>query len=313
MWNSIRKCSKYIAGILILCASLLLLGFSFSKESGNSNNVYLNGKKDETFKIVYSNNDVLKISEDGYTDISIVNRKDEEVKYVVTLEELNNKEYKDVYYILNDGEITEYTGEEIYASTLAPFGDNGDHNMLGLKVWSKKNEDLTFKINVNVKKEDTIFDYIKRSEQVYLDSENYYRYYGDIVNNYINVDGEIYQIIGADENKVKLIGSNKGLGVFDTTKGEYPLLKDYLGSFNNSEVNKDNVLSYSSWMNDGGYWLGDYIDEYSAYYASRTYGVGVSTKFVDYFLRYVKYIDSEMIYVSGDGTINAPYEVTYGS
>ena len=36
MWNSINKFSKYVAGFLILCASLLLLGFSFSKESAFS-------------------------------------------------------------------------------------------------------------------------------------------------------------------------------------------------------------------------------------------------------------------------------------
>ena len=50
-----------------------------------------------------------------------------------------------------------------------------------------------------------------------------------------------------------------------------------------------------------------------AYYASMSYGVGLSNKKVDYYIRYVYEIPQNSVVVAGDGSLNSPYEVTYGS
>ena len=84
------------------------------------------------------------------------------------------------------------------------------------------------------------------------------------------------------------------------------------GSFNNKNVTIETVLQYTSWMSDKGYWLEDVVSN-QAYYASKFYGVGLSVKNVSYYIRNVYEIDVNSIIISGDGTLNSPFEVTYGS
>ena len=50
-----------------------------------------------------------------------------------------------------------------------------------------------------------------------------------------------------------------------------------------------------------------------AYFGSITNGLGLYNKNVDFYLRYVYYLDVNSLVKSGDGSINSPYEVAYDS
>lgn len=304
----------YVVVFSVLCLSVVLLGFSFSKETGTNDLSFLNEKETDDYRAVYSNGNVLNTVNNTSTVISITNRKSELVDIVVTFEEKNDLKYKNVFYKIGDGPEHVLVEESIKLGSLNAYGRDGDHRNFNIEIYTKDDSEYNFliKINNKVENKNTINNFVKTSSQVYTDLDGDVRYFGENVNNYILYNDETYRIIGIVDGKIKILSEIKDLGVYDTSKGEYASLEDYLLSFNNTDVNENNVLSYKSWMMDKGFGLNDQ-QENKSYYASAINGVGLYNKNVDFYLRYVEYLDINSSVVSGDGTLNNPYEVTYGS
>ena len=305
----------YVVLFSVLSISVVLLGFSFSKESGSNELSFLNEIESNDYRVVFSNGDVLNTVNNSSTELSLTNRKNEISDIYITLKEKDNNTYKNVFYKIDDGPEHVLVEETIKLGTLNGYGVDGDHQIFKIQVYTKDNSEYNFSIKVNSTDEEndhTISNMIKNSNSVYTDNKGNIRYYGNDVNNYILYNGEVHRIIGIVDGKLKIISEIHALGVYDTSKGEYATLEDYLGTYNNSNVNINNILDYKSWINDRGFWLNDTADN-QAYYASGTNGVGLYNKNVDFYLRYIYYLDSDSLVVAGDGSINHPYEVSYGS
>ena len=305
----------YIVLFSVLVLSVLLLGFSFSKESGSNELYFLNEETNKDYRVVYSNGNILNTVNNSSTMISFINLKNDTTDVVVTLKEKGKLIYKNVFYRVNNGPEHVLADTIINLGTLNPYGEDGDHRVFNLQVYTKDDTEYNFEILINGQvrsNSNGIGNAIKLSNSVYTDSKNNVRYYGVEVNNYILYKDTKYRIIGIIDGKVKIISDILGLGVYDTTKGEYATLEDYLGSYNNVNVNINNVLEYKSWINDRGFWLNDSVNN-QAYFGSITNGLGLYNKNVDFYLRYVYYLDVNSLVKSGDGSINSPYEVAYGS
>lgn len=302
----------YVVLFSVFSLSVLLLGLSYSKESGVNNEVFLADSTNDNYRIIFDEDNFIDTGSNNKVTLSIINIRDEEVNYSIKLDELDGLKYKDVYYTINNGEETKLKDGIIELGSLNSYGTRGDQGTYEILIYSKCNALYNFEISINNKNINTLKYVIALSEQVYLDSDGDSRYYGVNPNNYIKYNGVIYRIIGVIDGKIKIISEDKGLGVYDTTKGSYLTLDDYLKSFNNVNVTKDNALEYDSWLENRGFWLKDTLGE-QAYYASLSYGVGLSNKNVDYYIRYVYEIPENSVVVVGDGSLNKPYEVTYGS
>lgn len=302
----------YIVLFCVFSLSVVLLGLSYSKESGVNNEVYLADNTNDTYRVIFDNDNLIDTGSNNTMTLSIINMKNEEFNYSIKLEELDDLKYKDVYYTINNGEEIKLKDGVIELGTLNSYGSVGDQGTYQILIYSKCNALYSFEVSLNNKKINTLNYVITLSEQTYIDSDGNNRYYGTNPNNYIKYNGVTYRIIGIIDGKVKVISEDKGLGIYDVTKGSYLTLNDYLKAFNNNDVTKDNVLNYDSWIENRGFWLMDTVSE-QAYYASMSYGVGLSNKKVDYYIRYVYEIPQNSVVVAGDGSLNSPYEVTYGS
>ena len=302
----------YIVLFCVFSLSVVLLGLSYSKESGVNNEIYLADNTNDTYRVIFDNDNLIDTGSNNTMTLSIINMKNEEFNYSIKLEELDDLKYKDVYYTINNGEEIKLKDGVIELGTLNSYGSVGDQGTYQILIYSKCNALYNFKVSLNNKKINTLNYAITLSEQTYIDSDGNNRYYGTSPNNYIKYNGVTYRIIGIIDGKVKVISEDKGLGIYDLTKGTYLTLNDYLKAFNNNDVTKDNVLNYDCWIENRGFWLMDTVGE-QAYYASMSYGVGLSNKKVDYYIRYVYEIPQNSVVVAGDGSLNSPYEVTYGS
>lgn len=299
--------------LIVFGISVFLLGFSYAKESGKTEDASYIEKVDDDYRVVFQDGYYLdKIN--NVVTFNLVNKAEEERTYVVSLNETLNQEYENVYYSVDGGDKILLSDENVLKVTLSAYGSDGDLEYHKIILYTD-DESLKFRVDVISKDEDYLVDIIKsNSKYVYVDSESNYRYYGYNANNYVKIKDNVYQIIGYIDGKIKLISDVRGLGVYNPSKREYATLKDYFGSFNNDNVNVSNVLQYKSWMTGTkGYWLQDTDSSGKAYYASMINGVGTSIKKVDYYLRYVYYMNDNLIYLSGSGTKSDPYEVTYGS
>lgn len=306
----------YILLFCILTVSVFLLGFSFSKDSGVAEKIVKISKDTEEYRVIYSNNLIELDKEDSFT-ISIINKSDVSRKFYLSLTEANLN-YDKVYYSIDDSEKLELTKDYIYLGELSSYGTLGDHSTYNVRLFSDTDYKYSFDVLVspntggaNVVNDKSIKAYVLKSEQVYTDKEGNTRYYGIDVNNYINYNGKKHRIIGIVNDKIKIISDTSGLGIYKE-EANYANLKDYFGAFNNEDVTINNVLQHKSWIISNGFWLED-TENGKAYYASKNYGVGLSVKKVDYYLRYVYELDTDMVVSKGDGSINNPYEVTYGS
>lgn len=302
----------YIVLFCVFSLSVVLLGLSYSKESGVNNEVYLADNTNDTYRVIFDNDNLIDTGSNNTMTLSIINMKNEEFNYSIKLKELDDLKYKDVYYTINNGEEIKLKDDVIELGTLNSYGSLGDQGTYQILIYSKCNALYNFEVSLNNKKINTLNYVITLSEQTYIDSDGNNRYYGTSPNNYIKYNGVTYRIIGIVDGKVKVISEDKGLGIYDVTKGTYLTLNDYLKAFNNNDVTIDNVLKYDSWIENRGFWLMDTVGE-QAYYASMSYGVGLSNKKVDYYIRYVYEIPQNSVVVAGDGSLNSPYEVTYGS
>lgn len=305
----------YVVLFIVLCVSVVLLGFSFSKESGSNNELsFLNEVATGEYRVVFSPSNEINTVKNKSVLVSVVNKSANTSDIYVTLKEIDGKQYKNVFYKVNNGPEHVMVENTIKLGSLEAFKTDGDHNVFNLEVYTKDDTEYNFEVFIGNKEVvvNTLGNVIKGSNQVYTDKDGNVRYYGTEVNNYILYNGEVHRIIGIVNNKVKIISDIKELGVYDTSKGEYATLEDYFGTYNNVNVNSSNVLEYKSWINSKGFWLLE-EDGNKAYFGSASYGVDLYLKNTSYYLRYVQYIDSDALLNFGDGTINSPYEVSYGS
>lgn len=302
----------YVVLFCVLSLSVVLLGLSFAKESGTNGDVYLADNTTDNYRVVFDEDNLIDTGKSNTMTVSIINLKNEEFNYSVVLNEVDNLKYKDVYYTVNGSEESKLKDGVIELGTLSAYGNKGDQGTYEILIYSKCNALYNFEVSINNKKSNTLNYVIALSEQTYIDGNGNNRYYGVNPNNYIKYNGVIYRIIGIIDGKVKIISEDKGLGIYDITKGSYLTLEDYLGAYNDKNVNKDNVLEYDSWIENRGFWLFDTVGE-QAYYASTSYGIGLSNKKVDYYIRYVYEIPQNSLVIAGDGSLNSPYEVSYGS
>lgn len=299
--------------LIVFGISVFLLGFSYAKESGKTEDASYIEKVADDYRAVFPDGYYLDRL-DNVVTFNLVNMALEEKTYMVSLHETQNQEYENVYYSVDGGDKILLSDENVLKVTLSAYGTDGDLGYHKIAIFYD-DDNLKFRVDISSNDEDYLVDIIKNnSKYVYVDAEGNYRYYGYNVNNYVKIKGNVYQIIGYIDGKIKLISDVRGLGVYDPSKREYATLKDYFGSFNNDKVNASNVLQYKSWMTGTkGFWLLDTDSSGKAYYASMMNGVGTSTKLVDYYIRYVYYMNDNLVYVSGSGTESDPYEVTYGS
>lgn len=274
----------------------------------------MNEESTGNYRAVFSPSNLLNTIDNSSILISITNKSDVASDVYVTLKEIDSKSYKNVFYKVNEGPEHLLADNTFKIGSLEAYKTQGDHKVFNLKVYTKDDTEFNFEVfvgneEVNV---NTLGNAIKASSQVYEDVKGNIRYYGVEADNYIMYNGELHRIIGIVDKQVKIISDIKGLGVYDTSKGQYATLEDYLGTYNNYAVNTTNVLEYKSWINSKGFWLMDEVDN-KAYFGSASYGVDLYYKNTSYYLRYVQLVNSEALIVSGNGTISSPYEVSYGS
>jgi hypothetical protein len=131
----------YFVLVLVLCASILLLGLSYSKESGIS--TYESIKVEEKdYKVIYSKKQVLT-NDDNKIDINIINMKDES-DYQVNLKLLRGN-MEDISVIVDDEDEVPFT-EVIKTGRLSKYGTDGDNKIYHIEIKSKKE----FKVEVDV-------------------------------------------------------------------------------------------------------------------------------------------------------------------
>ncbi len=301
----------YIVLFCILSLSVVLLGFSFAKESGNNGLTSLESGSTDEYRVVYSNNQRLDNEENDTVNISIINKMKEEAKFYLVLEEINNNSYDNLYYTIDSGTKKEMLSNEIYLGELNSFGTNGDFTNHTIKLIDNSDKYLEFKLSIKRYDKNDFSSLLKENDNVYIDDKGNYRFFGKEVNNYIKYNDKVCRVIGLIDDKIKIICEPEALNVYDDTK-LYADIDDILLSFNNSNVNINNVNNYSSWIVlDKDFWL---EESYGiTYYVSRIEGINTSRKDVSLYERYVYKLNDDMILIGGDGTKNNPYEVSYGS
>ena len=88
----------------------------------------------------------------------------------------------------------------------------------------------------------------------------------------------------------------------------YLTLKDFLASFNNEEVNKDNIINYSSWLKNGYYWFLDSSSLGRHYYLENDF-VSDDEDSNKHFNQVVKELPRNIKVTGGKGSLEEPYEV----
>jgi len=295
----------------IMLVSLLLLGFSFSKESGTNNKFARVESTIEDLRVIYGNGKYIT-SENNDHYYNIVNKSNKDVTYNIYINEINgNKDYE-VSYILDEEE-KKVENNFVTSITLKPYGTDGDRIGLHL-VFNIDNPDLEFKLVFDDYKPNLFINHIINDKNVYKDSDGNYRYFGKVVNNYFKYDGSLYRIIGIVNNKLLVVGDEKDLVRFQGSDSNFVTVKDYLGSLEEHNLTIDEASGKTSWLvDDHDYWLKDKESDYYIYYADKVNGLGTMyyTKFL--YNRFVEEIEGSFILESGDGTYSSPYEVSYES
>ena len=299
-----------IAAILVV--SLLLLGFSFSRESGTNIKFSKIEAKYDDLKIVYGNGRYITMSNSVHY-YNIVNTGKEEKTYYIYISEINNaKDYKISYEI--DDEVKEVVDGYITSITLKPYGTDGDR--IGLKIkYIIEDPELEFKLLFEEHKPYVFIDDLKKNESVYEDKEGNVRFFGKDVNNYVRFDGSTYRMIGYVDGKLLLLGEERILTRYEpNSSADYVSVKDYLGSLEEHDLDIESAKGKTSWIvDDHDYWLKDKESDYVVYYADKVNGLGTlpTSKFL--YNRFVTSVEGRFKINSGDGTRNNPYEVSYES
>ncbi|MBQ8659690.1 MAG: hypothetical protein IJ475_02515 [Bacilli bacterium] len=295
----------YVVIFCVMVLSLSILSLSYSKESGKTQDITYNENEYENFRIVYSDTTFESGKNISFT---ITNNSDENRDYSLRVN--LDGALGDVYYSLDGMDDQLLVDNEIFNGELNAFGDAGDLASHSIKLYSKSGVQFKYSISIDGLKINTLESNIKKSENVYL-SNDIYRYYGVLVDNYIKYEGSLYRIVSSSLGDVKIVGDVSSVTSF-RNENEFLSIDDYLGSFGESKKIED-VVSDSSWLNNGySYWLnGDAVSD--RYVVLNVGGLKTSDFGVNYYYRNCKIISGDLIVVNGNGSLDNPYEVTYGS
>ena len=293
----------YISLILILSASIILLSTSYSKESGILLNNSTTKEEINNIQITYSKTNIINPNEENY--INIVNKNKHTVTYEIELLKKDDNT-EEIYYQLDNNDIKVIKKNSvIIEEELSPYGTENDTITHRLNIQSNKNN----KYIINIK-ETTRLNNIIKKDQTYEKNNNYY-YYGNKPNNYLLYENEIYQILGIENNKVKLISLRKELKEYEINNN-YPTIQDILNSIK-EDISKESITEYETYLLDESYWLKDEYNYYSNYYYARDNTFKISNKNILHFTKEIKYIDGNIKVIKGSGTKEEPYEVEYES
>lgn len=185
----------YIILFCTLSLSVVLLGFSFARESGNNDLVGLANGNTDDFRVVYSNNQRLDTKDNDSVDISLVNKRGDNSKFYLVLEEVSDIVYENLYYTIDDGEKTELLNNEIYLGELTSFGTDGDFMSHSIKLINESGKELEFKLSIDKRDVRTLAETLKKIDNIYLEEE---------VNNYINYNDEVCRVVDIIDDKVKI-------------------------------------------------------------------------------------------------------------
>lgn len=303
----------YITLFCVLTLSLVLLGFSFARESGTNDVVGLKELTNDDYRVIYSDSQNISIDDSIEFDVGIINKSDVVRSYSLILSEVNNIKYDEVYYSVNDMQEQPLIDGMIYLGEISPYGQDGDYQKYNIKLINKSDEKLEFYLDTKNNSEVNLARMLERNSQVYKDENNNLHYYGKNVDNYIKYNEELYRIVGVFDGKIQIISEANSLGNYNNYLGSYLSVENFLGSYDKEEIlNKDNAYKYEGWLLlDKEYWLSDQNGN-DAYYANTESGINTINRNTNLYLRYV-YDILDGIYIGGDGTINNPYEVSYGS
>lgn len=304
----------YVVLFSALCISLLLLGFSFSKESGTNDIRDTRETNAEDYRVIYSNNQRLNTKDNNLVDISIINKSPKKNNFYLYLNEINNTKYNDIYYSINNGIEHQLISDVIELGELNNFGSAKDYSQFTIKIRSINNNKYEFKLDVKTTNKNFLENKIINSKNIYTDKENNVRFYGENVNNYLIYNNETYRIIGVINNKIKIISNGNELGPYSPSENNYLTINDYVKSFAETDIEDYNeIKQMKSWLStETDFWLLDTIEN-NAYYASLDNGIATNPKKYNYYIRNTYELDKELLVINGDGTENNPYEVSYGS
>lgn len=304
----------YVVLFSALCISLLLLGFSFSKESGSNDIANMAEINKNDFRVVYSNNQRLDTKDNNQVDISIINKSNDKMSFSLYLNEVNEKKYTDVYYVLNDGEEQQLNNNIINLGEVNAYGEEEDHVSFNVKIYSKSEANLNFKLEVKSVDSRLLTNKIIASHEVYQDISENIRYFGENVNNYLKYDNAVYRIVGLIDDKIEIISEPIEQNIYNPTNNDYLTVENYIRSFSsNSGILLEEIVGQKSWLlTNQEYWLLE-SDGETASHTSEASGIASSPKSTNYYVRKVFKLDSNLLVTAGDGTEIAPYEVSYGS
>lgn len=295
----------YLLLIFVFALSALLLGFSYSKDSGDDVDLKLIQDYSDYFRVVYSTDRVLN-KDNKKIDFGITNISDSNQDYVIKL--INNTK-DNVYYLLDGESERKLEKEIIFTSSLTKNGDDGDYVMHTLEITSENDFNVTLEINIL---DTSLKAYLEEAGDVFIDNNGNYRFFGEHVNNYINIDNEVYRMVGLINGKIRVIGEASSIARY-VTNNDYLSVEDYILSYDKHDLSEDNLYGNSSWLNiDYRYWL-ESDDQEIAKMVDADVGVRTDSKSKLHYQRIVTEFDGNAKVVKGNGTIGNPYEVSYDS
>jgi hypothetical protein len=295
----------YFILVFVFAVSALLLGLSYSKDSGNDSNLKLIQNYDDFFRVVYSSKQVLN-KDNKKIDFGISNVTDSNQDYEIRL--IGNGDTT-IYYRLDAEDEQTLNNEKIFTSSLTKKGTDGDYAMHTIEIL---NED-EFSVKVLITPLDnSLKSRVIESKQVFKDKNGDYRYYGANVDNYINLDGTTYRIIGLIGDKFRVVSE-----AFTTSKyvleSDYMNVEDYVLSFDKHDLEEGSTFGYESWLNiDYRFWL-ETDDGEESKMVDADVGVRTDAKTRKHYQRTVREFDGNAVVKAGDGSVSSPYEVSYGS
>lgn len=291
--------------IFVFAVSALLLGLSYSKDSGTDIDVRLNQNYDDNFRVVYSKENKLSIK-NNKIDFGITNIANKDLDYVI---KIINKGKKDIYYKLDADKEKTLVNDVVFTSTIKKKGTDGDYILHHLEITNSEEFDAYIEIALL---DTSLKTYMLNSPDVFKDNKHNLRYFGLNVNNYLKLDNNMYRIVGLINNKLRLVGEPTLVASY-TAKNTYLTVEDYLLSFDKHDLNENNVFGNNSWLNsDYRFWL-ESDNDAKAKFADADVGVRTDLKGKVHYQRFVREIDGNVKVIKGNGTSSSPYEVSYGS
>ena len=210
----------YIVLLIILSLSILVLGLSYSKESGTN---YYEGASENinNLKIVYANSKKIQtpaVSLKNYMDAT-------EYPFSVTNESKNDS-YYELDIICDDcyGNGYYYSIDGILEEDLMPYGKEKDHVTHSLRVFNPNKAINNISYRIRKIKKDSFEYLINKDLNTVIDGDNYK--FKEGTNNYVMKDGILYRVSEIKNDMVicnivdeyldvqeKVLTFNKTLGV----------------------------------------------------------------------------------------------------